>query len=346
MLPLLMLLLSCVAQLARSARATDGRDDHHHAPSTTTLAPPGSLRVDGLAAADAVVSEARPMFSFAHGGTALLPRGATQAAYRITVSATGATATASSSPPLHWDSGSVSSDSCSEIPYGGPALRPFALYTWSAEWQASDGQRSARATSTFETGPMAAADWHGASWLSGGTQLRTTFDLPAGPAVSRARAFVAAPGCHALLVNGAVPQPDLRGVCPWVAGGHSTHPDYARDRTNVRYMTHDITSLLNTTSDRATSGTSSSGGANALGLLSGHVMIVDNHTNADVDKTKDPVFGSPLVMALIMVEFQGDHHAPLFLATTQAAGKHKKTGAFSRFPFPYIVVPSLSWQIV
>ena len=30
----------------------------------------------------------------------------------------------------------------------------------------------------------------------------------------RARAYVAAPGCHALLVNGATPQPDLRGVCP------------------------------------------------------------------------------------------------------------------------------------
>jgi hypothetical protein len=278
-----------------------------HSVTPPSLPAPVDLKVEGLDAASAVLSTATPVFSFDHGDTAalqkLLPRGAAQRAYRITVS--GIVGVSSS---LLWDSGTVASQQCSQIEYGGPMLTPFGRYSWSVEWQATGGHRSVRATSTFETGPMSMQDWHGAAWLSGGTQLRTKFDVVA-ENVTRARVYVAAPGCHALLVNGATPQPDLRGVCPWVAGAsHNKYADYAHDRTSVRYMTHDVTSLLNST-----------GTTNVLGLLSGHVMVVANHSGADVDKTKDPVFGNPLVMGLLMVEFS-DGRQPQFLPTTANAG--------------------------
>lgn len=290
------LLLSTVSARAAASVGT----------SSEPLPAPADLRVEGLDAASAVLSNAKPLFSFGHGDVLalqrLLPRGATQGAYRITVSATGANAS------LLWDSGITVSNQCSQIEYSGPSLVPFGRYSWSAEWQTTSGHRSARATSTFETGPMSMSDWHGAAWLSGGTQLRAAFNVKSRD-VARARVYVAAPGCHALLVNGATPQPDLRGVCPWVAGvSRGRYPDYAIDRTNVRYMTHDVTALLNST-----------GTANVLGLLSGHVMIVANHSNADVDKTKDPEFGNPLVMGLLMVEFS-DGRAPQFLPTTSDAG--------------------------
>ena len=47
----------------------------------------------------------------------------------------------------------------------------------------------AGATATFETGPMARADWHNASWLVNAGQFRRAFDLdlPAGSAVARVR---------------------------------------------------------------------------------------------------------------------------------------------------------------
>ena len=64
-----------------------------------------------------------------------------------------------------------------------------------------------------------------------------------------ARAYIAAPGCHHLEVNGQVPAPDLRGICPWPVDA-SKH---------VRFMARDITAAAVQ-------------GANAFGLVAGHVM--------------------------------------------------------------------------
>ena len=63
-----------------------------------------------------------------------------------------------------------------------------------------------------------------------------------------ARAYVAAAGCAHVEVNGKVPQPDLRGICPWPVSTAS-----------VRYVTHDITALVIS-------------GKNALGIVAGSVM--------------------------------------------------------------------------
>ena len=177
---------------------------------------PTRLRVEGLEQRPpglVVLSETRPRFAFSHGLSSA-PRGLSQKAYRITVRDSETKATV-------WASGAVLSANSSEIEYAGEPLRAFGAYTWSAAWQASDGNWSAEASAAFELGP-AEGDWTPVAWLVG-SQLRAEFSLPADAV--RARAHVAAVGCHHLEVNGRRPSPDLRGVCAWtVIRANSARP--------------------------------------------------------------------------------------------------------------------------
>lgn len=210
--------------------------------AAAVLQAPVHLQVEGLFEEEAIISEPRPRFSFLHGALEndpRGPRGVFQISYRIRVTK-GAVLTV-------WDSGNVASQSCSDISYGGTALEPFQRYLWTAEWTSSTGVLSAVASASFETGPMAPVDWQNATALQGaGRQYRLDLELPESPVW--ARAYVAAAGCHHLEVNGLVPVPDLRGICPWAVDPNK----------DVRYMTQKITSL------RA--------GKNTFGLLAGSVM--------------------------------------------------------------------------
>jgi hypothetical protein len=233
------------------------------------VTPPTHLRVEGLLAAEAVLSEAAPRFSFEHPQAAAGQRGLHQASYRITVAdADAETSDAADAAAPLWDSGDVASAACSQIVYNGPPLSPFTRYIWTAQWtsDAAGAARSAAETGRFETGPMADADWRDASWSAGRTQTQLRLGNITVPATSTggaaaeiayARVYVASPGCHVLEVNGAVPAPDLRGVCPWVVQENT--------QRNTRYQTHDITSLLH-----------APGQPNALGLLLGQVMSTAN----------------------------------------------------------------------
>lgn len=119
--------------------------------------PPENLRVEGLLAPTAIISETKPRFSFIHKLSPQQGFGVVQASYRITVRKSGA-------DTLTWDSGDVASPMCSEIEYGGTRLAPFTVYVWTAEWTPSGGaaSRSGTANSTFETGPMNPWDWKNA----------------------------------------------------------------------------------------------------------------------------------------------------------------------------------------
>jgi alpha-L-rhamnosidase len=238
---------------------------------------PVHLRVEGLLEEVAVISEPLPRFSFVHGELATPSFGVTQASYHITVADADATtagghadadATAATATAPLWDSGDVTSSNCSQIVYGGKALSPFTRYTWTVAWTSSAGTKSAPATGRFETGPLAVSDWQGAGWLRGcalnppthwascttggdtgaKAQFRNEFTVPAGKTVAFARAYVAAAGCAHIEVNGQVPQPDLRGICPWPV-----------TTASVRYVTHDVTGLIVP-------------GKNALGMVAGSVM--------------------------------------------------------------------------
>eukprot|EP00039_Didymoeca_costata_P030726 m.31059 g.31059 ORF g.31059 m.31059 type:complete len:1152 (-) comp8275_c0_seq1:33-3488(-) len=210
------------------------------------LPPPSRLRIEGLLEGVAVISESIPRFSFMHGPVPSGMHGMTQASYRITVSKY-----ASGNPKPLWDSGDVNSMLSNGIEYGGPTLTPFSMYQWTAEWTSSNGNKSAQATAKFETGIMSSKDWKNASWLVGpGSQFRTLINISGD--IAFARAYVASPGCHQIYVNGEIPEPNLRGICPWVVSGGNTLAD-------TRYQTHDITTMMNT-------------GMNAVGLLAGNVM--------------------------------------------------------------------------
>ena len=221
------------------------------AASAAALDPPRHLRVEGLHQGAAIISEARPRFSFLHGA-APSGFGVTQASFRITV--TDADADDATSQH-YWDSGLVKSSNCSQIEYGGDELKPFTRYDWTVSWTSSAGDQSPPASARFETGLLTVADWHGAGWLPGyadKTQARNTFSLPhedeVGQPLAFVRAYVSSAGCAHVEVNGQVPQVDLRGLCPWPVNSLS-----------VRYVTHDITSLV-------------SAGSNAIGIISGSVM--------------------------------------------------------------------------
>ena len=235
-------------------KTDDASDDASRA---ATLPAPTDLRVESLAPSAAVLSVPRPRFSFVHAradsGSNGTARGLSQAAYRVTVFLVKITG-----HDLLWDSGRVTSPNCSQIA-SGVALPSFGSFFFTAKWWRSDGAVSAAASSTFETGPRTAADWGRAAFL-GGTLLRGETELPVDADVWRARAYIAAPGCHSLEVNGKVPPQDYRGICPFMvpsAGQGGSLPFSPR----VVYQTHNVTKLLRR-------------GANAVGLLSGHVLTI------------------------------------------------------------------------
>ena len=211
--------------------------------------PPSNLRIEGLLEDVAVISEPNPKFNFVpsvvHNASA---RGVTQSALQVKVTSTATGAE-------YWDSGKVATDSTSLI-YTGPALAPFAMYTWTVQLTLSNGATSAlSAPSQFETGPISPADWQNASWLgsagaSAPNQFRFEFELS--ETAKWARVYVASGGCAAVLVNGKVPKVDLRGICPWVVNGNGAGQ-------NVRYLTHDVTAAV-------------TAGKNAVGIIAGNVM--------------------------------------------------------------------------
>ena len=219
------------------------------------LPPPIRLRVEGLAP-PVVLSVPHVTFSFvAVQNRSNSSRGLSQAGYRVTVYKN-----LPSGQQLLWDSGRVASPRYSQIACGA-ALPPFSDFTFEAEWWRSDGAVSAKSSMPFETGPFSAADWGNAAFL-GGTLLRAQLQIPANSTVQRARAFVAAPGCHALEVNGQQPPMDLRGICPFMQpGSGQAGPQLPAFSPRLLYQTHNVTSLLHP-------------GMNAIGLLSGHVFTL------------------------------------------------------------------------
>jgi|EP01047_Picozoa_sp_COSAG01_P041856 hypothetical protein len=223
--------------------------------SRLVLPAPTRLRVEGLVPHMAVLSVGRPRFSFVHArGTAAAnsSRGLSQAAYRVSVLAVQL---GGGSERL-WDSGKVLSSACSQIT-SGVDLPAFGAYSFEVQWWRSDGAESATATADFETGPLATSDWGDAAFL-GGDLLRTELVLPHDAAVVRARAYVVAPGCHALEINGRKAKENLRGICPFMAPGRG-QGGIPRFSPRALYQTHNITSLLRP-------------GTNVVGLLSGHVF--------------------------------------------------------------------------
>ena len=107
--------------------------------------------------------------------------------------------------------------------------------------------------------------------------------------VRRARAYVAAAGCHSLEINGKRPSLDLRGVCAWTVV-----------QKRVLYQTHDITNLVQ------------AGTTNVVGILSNRLTGIGAAFPS-----------SPFMRAIVRVEFGsecggGANAAPASSATSSA----------------------------
>ncbi|MEU8299875.1 family 78 glycoside hydrolase catalytic domain [Micromonospora sp. NPDC048909] len=133
-----------------------------------------------------------------------LPRdtdpGERQTAYRITVSEAGGDRV--------WDSGKVTSDQQSYVPYAGPALRAGAAYRWTVRTWDRTGRQSPPGIGAFETG-ISDDQWEGASWIRRASAEADDYTLartevrPSASRVVRARAYTAADHTYELYLNGA-----------------------------------------------------------------------------------------------------------------------------------------------
>ena len=272
--------MSTLRLLAFMSAALEARGAAPSVAAAVSSSAPVHLRVEGLLEPVAVISEALPRFSFLHADDDAAAAGGgfgiTQASYHIVVADadTGASM---------WDSGDVESSNCSQIVYAGRPLPPFTRFAWTVAWTSSAGVKSALASARFETGPMQPSDWQGAGWLNGSkSQFRNEFNIAAAKKLVFARAYVAAAGCAHIEVNGKIPLPDLRGVCPW--------PVYSE---SVRYLTHDVTDLVTP-------------GRNAFGMVAG------NQTGRWTNE--------PQAIVLVVVKFAGEHTTPTFALSSSSAG--------------------------
>ena len=126
------------------------------------------------------------------------------------------------------------------IPYGGPALEPFTVYTATVIAE-DDGGETAQATLTFETGRLD-VPWTG-RWISDPTYKFTgkhvspipmTFRkrVKTGKPIAKARIYATAMGIYELTVNGEK------------VGERYFAPGFTAYKTNLQYQTYDVTGLL------------------------------------------------------------------------------------------------------
>ena len=161
-------------------------------------------------------------------------------------------------------------------------LLPGATYKWRVR-DGDDGQWSA--TSTFETAP-APAQWGGAEWIGGASQLRTDWSLP-NRTIVRARGYASGLGAMDLHVNGQR------------VGDHIMDPGWSVYDQRVLYVSFNLTILLRP-------------GSNAVGAVLGnskwgYLDIFANRTLAG-DQSGD---ATRALMLLLTVEFADGSNASL-----------------------------------
>ena len=148
-----------------------------------------------------------------------------------------------------WDSKKNSSDKIL-VTYSGETLEPFTRYFWKVNIWDKDGEQSSSQVTYFETGMMDIKNWQG-NWIGDGTNInkkeapyfRKTFET--GKTIKSARAYIAVAGLYELFINGER------------IGDQRLDPMYTRFDRKTLYVTHDVTSQLQT-------------GKNAIGVVLGN----------------------------------------------------------------------------
>jgi len=163
-------------------------------------------------------------------------KGACQTAYRIKIG-TDSLAVAQGKGG-HWDTGIVGG-SRMLVPFeGNNSLKPFTRYYWTVQiWDQRERKSKLSEVASFETGMIDPENWQG-SWISDAYNMhekpapyfRKVFK-PAGK-IKNARAYIAAAGLFELSINGQA------------VGDHRLDPLYTRFDRRTLYVTHDVTSLV------------------------------------------------------------------------------------------------------
>ncbi|MCK8494850.1 glycoside hydrolase family 78 protein [Spirosoma sp. RP8] len=175
-------------------------------------------------------------------------RGAAQSAYQLTVGTDSIAV--SQGQANEWTSGKLTSGQ-QLVRYAGKPLRPFTKYYWRVEAWDQDGVKLVTSSvASFETGMMDKKNWQG-SWISDSRDInlkpapyfRRSFQ--AAKKIKSARAYIAVAGLYELYINGQK------------VGNHRLDPMYTRFDRRTLYVTHDVTSLLQS-------------GKNAIGVLLGN----------------------------------------------------------------------------
>ena len=135
-----------------------------------------------------------------------------------------------------WTTGNVDSPAQGTV-YSGKPLKPFSTYFWRVTSVDNEGKSSSSEVAKFEMGMIDIANWQG-SWISDGNNrdfkpapyMRKTFTVSRKPV--KARAYISAGGLFVLSVNGKR------------VGDHFLDPVYTRYDRRCKYVTFDITPLL------------------------------------------------------------------------------------------------------
>jgi alpha-L-rhamnosidase len=173
--------------------------------------------------------------------------GAMQTAYQVIVGTDSIAV--SKGTGNYWQTGQVESAS-QLVTYQGQPLQPFTRYYYSVQVWDKDDHASRLATGHFETGMMNNANWKG-TWISDSRDIqikpapyfRKSFQLD--KKIRSARAYIAVAGLYELYLNGNK------------ISDHRLDPMYTRFDRRILYVTHDITSQLQS-------------GKNAIGVLLGN----------------------------------------------------------------------------
>ena len=204
-----------------------------------------------------------------------------QAAYQI-LAATSLEKLAPGQADL-WDSGRVSSNETTSIPYSGAALKPFQRVFWKLRvWDAAGQPSPFTPPASFTTALLDPSQWR-AAWITHpDTSLRSgplplfrkqiEIDKPLHSAI----ALVSGAGFHEFRVNGAK------------VGDHVLAPAWTNYRASMLYEAFDITSLLQP-------------GPNVLGVLLGNGFY--NVAGGRYAKYTGS-FGRPRLALMLRLRFQ------------------------------------------
>lgn len=191
-----------------------------------------------------------------------------------------------------WDSGLIHSDQSVGVSYAGKTLTTGKRASWKVIVEDDKGQVYESEPSWFEMGLLNPKDWK-ASWIAATEESNSKPELTAAPyfrkdfsvnkPIQSARLYISGLGYHEAFINGTK------------VGDHVLDPVMTRYDKTVKYLVHDVTTMLNE-------------GENAIGVVLGNGWY-NQHTREAWDFDQAPWRGVPVLRAqLKIVDEAGNEH--------------------------------------